>query len=910
MHDNQHCCDRFEAEWKAGKRPKIEGVLKEQPEALRSELFRDLLLLEWRLRSKDSQQPTVSEYCDRFPIEAPQVRQILSDVDRENDSLRYQSTRILSASEGERIPSDEEIRKPSSDDLDTVRKVQQIGRYQIIRLLGQGGFGQVFLAKDGQLQRDVAIKVAKLKASSQETAEEYLAEARTLAELDHPHIVPVYDVGNTQEHACFIVSKFIEGSDLAKAMVAQRFSQSEMASLIACIADALHFAHGKKIIHRDIKPGNILLDTSGRPYVTDFGLALKNENFGKSSAIMGTPAYMSPEQARGESNLVDGRSDIYSLGVVLYELLTGELPFSGSNWDDFLHRIVHVEARPPRQINDQIPIELEKICLKAMAKTATLRYTTAHDLAEDLRQFADESEGGSKKRSSWFTRKPVTGETVRDSHALISCAQLDDEPLAPEEEGWVSQFHHNLEVRLAQLMGESIKVLCLPSPSGPSAVDPKILKELPAAKTVVSVLSPPFAKSNGCHQIAAEFWKSAERQGQLWVDGKPRYFPVIKTPVADTDLPGDLVEHLSAVSAFSFFEKDVQTGRIREFDERFGIEARQRYFERVYDLAHDMSSVLKALDRAGSLSTEHDAESKTVYLAACSSDLQDEHDRIRRELVSRGHHVLPDQPLPLVSNKLETCLEEQLARCDLAIHLVGSTYGIIPEGASASIVELQNRYAANFSSKANLPRIIWIPPHLQTHDDRQREFLEQIRQDSVVQAGAEVVQDTLESLKQVVLGNLKPPQDRSHQDEQSANNNAPRIYLICDRKDEDATETLEDFLFEQGFEVSLPDFDADEEEGSELHRQNLIDCDGVIVFFGAVRHSWVDIKLRNVMKASGYGRTEPIAARAVYIAPPVDRRKERFKSHLAGVIRQDGEFDASLLADFIKQLKSGSESDA
>ena len=175
-----------------------------------------------------------------------------------------------------------------------------IGRYRIEKVLGEGGFGRVYLAHDEQLQRLVAIKVphAKLVARTID-AEAYLTEARVVASLDHSQIVPVYDVGSLPEYPCFVVSKYIDGTDLAGRLKQARLSFGEMVELVATVAEALHHAHRQGLVHRDIKPGNILLDKSGKAYVGDFGLALREQDVGTGPRYAGTPAYMSPEQARG-----------------------------------------------------------------------------------------------------------------------------------------------------------------------------------------------------------------------------------------------------------------------------------------------------------------------------------------------------------------------------------------------------------------------------------------------------------------------------------------------------------------------------------------------------------------------------------------------------------------------------------
>ncbi|MBM4075915.1 MAG: hypothetical protein FJ267_09755, partial [Planctomycetes bacterium] len=322
--------------------------------------------------SSGETRPGPNEDLTRPPNPEEITRQPPRDANLSNDVTHLPIEKVF--------PNDDPSHKKNSKPQAPLPS--KIGGYDIERLLGDGGFGLVYLGFDGDLKRHVAIKVPhRHRIRSKSDVDEYLKEAQTLASLSHASIVQVFEFDRTDDGLCFVVSKYIPGGDLAERAKSSPFTFTEVAELIAILADTLHYAHEKGVVHRDVKPANILMDENNCPVLVDFGIALNDRDYGTGHRLVGTVPYMSPEQLRMESHLVDRRSDIFSLGVVFYELLTGRRPFPPnrnpySQW---------TEPPSPRQFNSKIPKELERICLKSLSIRLSDRYRTAHELWGDLR---------------------------------------------------------------------------------------------------------------------------------------------------------------------------------------------------------------------------------------------------------------------------------------------------------------------------------------------------------------------------------------------------------------------------------------------------------------------------------------------------------------------------------------------
>ncbi len=334
--------------------------------------------------------------------------------DLENELRRLFGTMLVTDTAGASL--DEGITSPEPESRwRSLRLPVEIGDYRLEEEIGRGGMGVVFRARQISLNRTVAVKmILRGRLASTTDISRFLSEARATAKLEHPNIVPVYEAGDIEGRAFFSM-KLIDGPTLSEQVNGQPLRQREAAKLVAKIARAIGYAHQQGVLHRDLKPSNILMSLDGTPLVTDFGLAKHADSpmdATRSGALLGTPAYMSPEQASGRTHLVGPASDIYSLGCVLYFALTGRNPFLADTPMDLVMQVIEQDPIAPRALRPRLDRDLEMITIRCLQKPIDLRYETAEALAEDLEAYlADEKVNASSGRFN-----QVIARMFRETH--------------------------------------------------------------------------------------------------------------------------------------------------------------------------------------------------------------------------------------------------------------------------------------------------------------------------------------------------------------------------------------------------------------------------------------------------------------------------------------------------------------
>ncbi len=678
-----------------------------------------------------------------------------------------------------------------------------------------------------------------------------------------------------------------------------------------------------------------------------------------------------------------------------------------------------------------------------------------------------------------------------DVDIFISYAHIDNLSLKQGDTGWIASFHKALDVRLSQLLGEAPRIWRDKKLQGNDFFGDEIVQQFPNTAMMLSILSPRYIKSEWCIREVKEFYKTASSGVGVRIGNKSRIFKIIKTAVPFEKHPQEIIDTLG----YEFYVSDQNTGKTRELEPHAPEKLEQMYWSKLDDIAHDIRDFLLELKeiqgtKTGSFALpspdqtdETDETALTVYLADTTSDLKTQRDMIRRELTEHGFRVLPDSVHPLVEEDFVSAVQQDLDQSVLACHLVGDSYGLVPEGSRKSTIVLQNELAATKSKTAGLPRLIWLLSDPERQEARQKEFIDLLRSDADTQYGADLfetsieefksaIHETLEEIKnaqspvtekfnhihtiylaeviaelqgrreslrqtlmaagcrvlpakplplvygdyvrevdklllqsdtaihllgdhyglipeqydkstayiqnermvlrckegqldrlvweaphipdhtdtrqkelidfittdpdnQVRSQHLESSEDQMETliltglkqlDDQRQQASAPQtadtgtdtgqpeqddgpkiIYLICDKDDYDNEDAmlpqLEDALYDSGFDVVLPIFEGDEKEVTEDHYGNLRTCTAVMIYYGAGNELWLRAIVRDLTKAAGYGREKPLDIKGVFIAPPIDRRKGRFRAHDTVIIKSGDSFDPDSLKPFLDKFK-------
>jgi hypothetical protein len=468
-----------------------------------------------------------------------------------------------------------------------------------------------------------------------------------------------------------------------------------------------------------------------------------------------------------------------------------------------------------------------------------------------------------------------------DQHLFISYAHIDDQPLTPGEQGWITRFHATLDALLSMRLGRKAKIWRDAKLQGNDIFSNEIVAQFKQSAVLVSILTSRYLSSEWCTREAREFCQGAQQTGGLVVDNKSRVFKVIKTPV---DTQESLPALMKDLLGYEFFT--IKEGAPLEFDPAYGQEYAQLYNQKVAKLAWDVSQLLKTLEAERSASdsngnnvhSEPQAPSKpAVYLAECGYDRKQARELIDGELKHLGYTVLPDKPLPADEAEYVAAVDGLLARCALSIHLVGERYGAVPDGPTAkSTSMLQNELAVARCKSGGLKRLIWLTKEARSEQPHQQAFIEALRQDAQAQLGADLIAGDIEELRSAMYATLKKieqpqPQQLEHDatgTQGAAAEGRKLIYLICDQKDRKASVPLRKLCRQLGFEVALSAFEGDASQVRKTNQQLLANCDAVFLFYGAGDEKWKGAIDNELKKMAGYRGGKALPAMYTYVAEP------------------------------------------
>jgi hypothetical protein len=490
---------------------------------------------------------------------------------------------------------------------------------------------------------------------------------------------------------------------------------------------------------------------------------------------------------------------------------------------------------------------------------------------------------------------------------FISYRHLDNKPVSGEF-GWIDDFTLKLKTQLGFKLGYDPVIWRDKKLGGADYFADVIMRELQQSKILISILSPGYIspRSEWCMRELEEFYGFAQEGIGLMVGEKSRCIRVVKSFLEREQYPIQLQEQLG----YEFYKKDEESERPEDFSYLEGGDHYHRYLKKIDDLAYDLSKILKAFEQPQPpqlTDIEH-----TVFLAEVTSDGTEHRDSIRSELLSRGFRVLPDRDLPDTAAEYEQTVAEQLKQSRLSIHLIGDRYGSTLEGDEEhSFVHIQNNVAAKHcEGSPGFSRVIWIAPDRAPSGTRQLAFIELLQTDPQAQKGAELLERPFEELKNRIIEKLAPPKPTAARVLQFPEQEPVRIYLMFDKLDFKSAIEVRDYLFERNYEVLLAARDGEATQVIQYHKDNLLECDAALVYYGHGNEFWFHSKVADLRKVRAWGREKPLL-KGVYLAGPETEHKVYLKIREAVQLKPPGylELSAPALDEFIAYIEGARAND-
>ena len=490
-------------------------------------------------------------------------------------------------------------------------------------------------------------------------------------------------------------------------------------------------------------------------------------------------------------------------------------------------------------------------------------------------------------------------------HLFISYAHVDNKPTSDDAKGWVTRFHECLESYLSHSVGEEARIWRDAKLRGNDEFGPEIEENLPRSAILLSILSPRYFESDWCIREVNNFCSNAKQSAGLKVGNKVRVFRVLTKSLDRKAL--EVFPDLSDKSTgYEFFQND-ERDRESWLDPAMG--SGEEYRRQIYYLADEIAELIRGLEKAAQAEVEPqqpaEAEkSLTVYLAECSYDQRDNREKVAGSLRGHGYRILPEDRLPEFETDYIEQAEKLIDECDLSVHIIGNSYGVVPDGPSGkSNVVLQNELAAQRSASSGMKRLIWISRDVSSEKPRQQSFLESLRQTTELQRGADLIEGDLETLKGNMHKILLKIQKQQAEPVPESVSKETTVYLVCTQRDRGSTIELRKFLKQQNYQVKIPVFEGDAATMRKANEANFNAAHAVILFYGSAEEAWRATTENELTRMAGLQEKAPLSGRFIYLDGPesVDK-SEILELEEEGVINGLSGFSEEIMLAFMQAV--------